>query len=105
MTSADESTAQAQSEAAAPAKAAPSKAEPAKNETKRRIEIVKPKRWDLIALAVLVVAVVLQGANLQLALREGQGAISGALTAVFVTLQLVLCLVGLMVLGKTAKEG
>jgi hypothetical protein len=112
MTTADEPTAKApappaQSETAAPARAAaPAKApQPAKGESKPRIEIVKPKRWDLIALAVLVVALVLQGANLQLALREGQGAISGAITTVFVTLQLALCLVGLMVLGKTAKEG
>jgi hypothetical protein len=118
MTTADESTAKAsappaQPEAAEPATtAAPSKAaapkptEPAAAESRRpRIEIVKPKRWDLIALAVLVVTVLLQGANLQLALRQEQGAISGGITAAFVTLQLLLCLAGLMVLGKTAKEG
>jgi hypothetical protein len=103
MTTADESTAKAQAETGEPARAAaPAKAaEPAKP----KIEIVKPKRWDLIALAILVVTVLLQGANLNLALRDGQGAISSTLTAAFVTLQLVLCLVGLMVLGKTAKEG
>jgi hypothetical protein len=114
MTTADESTAKAsappaQPEAGEPAKAAaPAKvAAPAKAAApaKPKVEIVKPKRWDLIALAILAVTVLLQGANLNLALREGQGAISGALTATFVTLQLVLCLAGLMVLGKTAKEG
>ena len=103
MTMAEEPTANAPSEEAAPAKAAA----PAKEAGVKRpkIEIVKPNRWDLIALAVLAVTVVLQGANLQLAFREGQGAISGSVTGVFVILQLALCLVGLMVLGKTAKEG
>ena len=70
-----------------------------------KIEVPKPKQWDWIALVVLVVAIVLSGANLQLALRTQEGAISGGLTAAFVTIQLVLCLAGLMVLGKTAKEG
>jgi hypothetical protein len=107
MTTADESTAKAQPETAEPAKATPpSKAAvPEKKGKLPKIEIVKPKRWDLIALAVLVVTVLLQGANLNLALKEGPGAISGGLTAAFVTIQLVLCLAGLMVLGKTAKEG
>ena len=108
MTTAEDPTAPAQPETAEPAKAAaPSKAaEPAKDGSKRpKIEIVKPKRWDLIALAVLAVTFLLQGANLHLALRQGQGAISGAITGAFVVLQLVLCLAGLMVLGKTAKEG
>ena len=54
---------------------------------------------------MLAVAFVLSGANLHLALRDGEGAISGGVTAAFVTIQLILCLLGLMVLGKTAKEG
>jgi hypothetical protein len=70
-----------------------------------RISVVKPKPWDLIALAVLAVGGVLSGVNMMLALRSSQGSISGGLTALFVTLQLVICLAGLMVLGKTAKEG
>jgi hypothetical protein len=103
MTMAEGPTAPAHSGEGAPAKAAP----PAKEAGGKlpKIEIVKPKRWDLIALAVLAVTVLLQGANLQLAMREGQGAISGSITATFVVLQLVLCLAGLMILGKTAKEG
>ena len=102
MTTAEEPTTKAP-EAAAPAKPA----EPAKASGPKlpKIEVVKPKRWDLIALAVLAVAFVLSGANLHLALREGEGAISGGVTAAFVTIQLILCLLGLMVLGKTAKEG
>ena len=87
---------------------APAAAEPAAKPAGRKLpklEIPKPKRWDWIALIVLVIAVVLSGANLQLALRTQEGAISGGLTATFITIQLVLCLAGLMVLGKTAKEG
>ena len=86
----------------APAAAAGPAAKPRKLP---KLEVPKPKKWDWIALVVLVVAVVLSGANLQLALRTQEGAISGGLTAAFVTIQLVLCLAGLMVLGKTAKEG
>jgi hypothetical protein len=114
MTTADEPT-KAPPEEAAPAKAAaPTKtaepvkaAEPATAGGRKlpKIEVVKPKRWDLIALVVLAVAFVLSGINLQLALRHGEGAISGGVTGAFVTVQLVLCLAGLMVLGKTAKEG
>jgi hypothetical protein len=70
-----------------------------------KISVVKPKPWDLIALAVLAVGGVLSGLNMMLALKNEQSSISGGLTAVFVTLQLVICLAGLMVLGKTAKEG
>jgi len=70
-----------------------------------KIEIVKPKSWDFIALAVLGGAAVLSGANLALALRTQEGAISGGTTAAFVVIQLLLCMAGLIVLGKTAKEG
>jgi hypothetical protein len=69
------------------------------------LDIPKPKRWDLIALVVMVVGVVLTGLNLFLARGVENGSISGAVTALFVTAQLAICLVGLMVLGKTAKEG
>ena len=70
-----------------------------------KISIVKPKRWDLIALVVLAAGMVLSGANLQMAIGDDKPPISGAVTGVFVTISLVICLVGLMVLGKTAKEG
>jgi hypothetical protein len=70
-----------------------------------KIDIVKPRPWDLIALAVLVAGAVLSGVNLMIARSTEQGAISGAATAGFVTAQLLVCLAGLMVLGKTAKEG
>jgi hypothetical protein len=77
----------------------------AKTGRKLPFDIVKPKPWDLIALAVLAVGVVLSGVNMMLALKNEQSSISGGLTGLFVTLQLVICLVGLLVLGKTAKEG
>jgi hypothetical protein len=70
-----------------------------------QIDIVKPKPWDLIALAVLVAGAVLSGVNLMIARGTDQGAISGIATAGFVTAQLIVCLLGLIVLGKTAKEG
>jgi hypothetical protein len=68
-------------------------------------DIVKPQRWDLVALAVVIAGAVLTGVNLMIARGTEQGAISGAATAAFVTLQLGVCILGLMVLGKTAKEG
>jgi len=70
-----------------------------------KISVVKPKPWDLIALAVLAVGAVLSGVNVMLALKTQTGSISGGVTAAFVVLQLVICLAGLLVLGKTAKEG
>jgi hypothetical protein len=70
-----------------------------------KVDIVKPKRWDFIALAVLIAGAVLSGVNLMIARGTEEGAISGVATAGFVTVQLIICLVGLMVLGKTAKEG
>jgi hypothetical protein len=70
-----------------------------------KIDFVRPKPWDFIALGLLVLGGVLTGFNLYLARATEQGAISGAVTSAFVTIQLVVCLAGLMVLGKTAKEG
>jgi hypothetical protein len=70
-----------------------------------QIDIVKPRPWDFIALAVLVAGAVLTGVNLMIARGTEQGAISGGATAGFVVVQLLVCIVGLMVLGKTAKEG
>lgn len=69
-------------------------------------EITKPKRWDWIAAAVLAVGVVLIGADLAMAQKKGVGEPfpSGA-TTLFVLVQLAVALAGLMLLGKTAKEG
>jgi hypothetical protein len=89
----------------APEAAAPAASAAAGGRKLPKIEIVKPKSWDFIALAVLGGAAVLSGANLALALRTQEGAISGGTTAAFVVIQLLLCMAGLIVLGKTAKEG
>lgn len=70
-----------------------------------QLDIPKPKPWDLIALVVLGVGAVLSGVNLMIARGVETGSISGAVTAAFVTAQLAVCIGGLVVLGKTAKEG
>jgi hypothetical protein len=66
----------------------------------------RPTRWDLITVAVLVAGLVLMGANYALASRKpvGEPFGSGA-TTLFVVAQLAVSLGGLMLLGKTAKEG
>jgi hypothetical protein len=70
------------------------------------LEIPKPKRWDFIALAVLVAGIVVAAINVRASgLAAGGAAISGAATLAFVLAQLAVCCLGLMVLGKTAKEG
>ena len=66
------------------------------------IEIVKPKRWDIAALIVLGVSVVLQGANLA---ASQAGAVSGSATTIFALVQMTICMLSFIVLGKTAKMG
>jgi hypothetical protein len=69
-------------------------------------EITRPKRWDWIAAAVLAAGIVLVGADLAMAQKKpiGEPFPSGA-TTLFVLAQLAVALIGLMLLGKTAKEG
>jgi heme/copper-type cytochrome/quinol oxidase subunit 4 len=69
-------------------------------------EITRPKRWDWIAAAVFAIGVVLIVADVTMAQRKplGDPFPSGA-TALFVVVQLAVSLGGLMLLGKTAKEG
>lgn len=69
------------------------------------IDFVKPKPWDFVALAVLALGAFLMGANVVLARTSGPGSISGGATTTFVIVQLLVCTLGLLVLGKTAKEG
>lgn len=66
-----------------------------------KVSVPKLKRWDWIALAVVVVSLALAGANWFASMERG---IDG-LTPGFAFAQLILCLGSLMVLGKTAKEG
>src|SRR5262245_58751639 len=71
-----------------------------------KLDLPRPAKWDLVTIGVLVLAVVLIGANLLMAGKKAPGAPfpSGA-AVLFILVQLVLSCVGLMLLGKTAKEG
>jgi len=71
-----------------------------------KLAVPKPKRWDLVALAVLAASLGAALVNLRLAFATGPGeAIGGSATTGFALGQLALCCLGLLVLGKTAKEG
>lgn len=66
----------------------------------------KPKKWDLVAVAVLVLAAVLAAINWRTARTQLPGVSpSSSFTSTVVILQLVICTVSLLLLGKTAKEG
>lgn len=70
------------------------------------LNLPRPLRWDWIALGVLLVGVVLTGLNFMTALSRQPGEpMPGGLTPLFVVGQLAVACGGLMVLGKTAKEG
>lgn len=70
------------------------------------LEIPKPRKWDFIALAVLVAGIVAAGANIATSgITEPGASASTNMSLVFVLTQLTVCLGSLMVLGKTAKEG
>ena len=69
-------------------------------------EFPRPRKWDFMALAVLLASVLLAGANLKAALGQPPGAsVSSLLTALLALLQTGLASLSLFVLGKTAKEG
>ena len=66
----------------------------------------KPKKWDLLALAVLVLAVVLAAISWRTARAQLPGVSpSSSFTSLVALLQLAICTVSLLLLGKTAKEG
>ena len=66
----------------------------------------KPKKWDLVALAVLVLAAVLAAINWRTARTQLPGVSpSDSFTLTVVLLQLAICTISLLVLGKTAKAG
>lgn len=58
-------------------------------------ELPRPTRWDFFAIGALLLAVVLAGATVSLP----------RLANVFMFVQLAVACGGLMLLGKTAKEG
>jgi drug/metabolite transporter (DMT)-like permease len=71
-----------------------------------KLEIPRPKPWDLIALAALAAGVLVAAVNVFLSGIVRSGAtVSPSLTVVFVGVQLFVCLGSLVILGKTAKEG
>ena len=71
-----------------------------------KIELPRPTRWDFIAMATLVAGVVLIGINLLLASKKDPGvSFSSGASILFIVVQLAVACVGLMLLGKTAKEG
>ena len=67
---------------------------------KLSLDVPRPKSWDLIAMLVTAVGMVLMGANIATVSSSGTGA-----TSLFVTIQLTVCMISLMLLGKTAKLG
>jgi hypothetical protein len=71
-----------------------------------QVSLPRPTRWDLFAAAVLVVGLVLIGLNLRVALSTPPGEHPpGWLTPFFVFAQIGVSCAGLLLLGKTAKEG
>lgn len=71
-----------------------------------QVSLPRPTRWDLFAAAALVVGLVLTGINLQVALSTPPGQHPpGWLTPFFVFAQIGVACGGLLLLGKTAKEG
>jgi len=71
-----------------------------------KVDLPRPTRWDLIALAVLLLTVVLIGANLLIAGKKAPGEpFPNGAAVLFILVQVALSCVGLMLLGKTAKEG
>lgn len=66
----------------------------------------RPRRWDLVTAAVLLAGLLLAGANLFVSRTKAPGEpFPEGLTSLFVFTQLAVCLGGLLLLGKTAKEG
>ena len=71
-----------------------------------KIDLPRPKRWDWLAIGALVLGLVLIAANLGLGLKKPAGEpFPSGWTWVFVFAQLAVACGGLMMLGKTAKEG
>ncbi len=69
-------------------------------------EVQRPTRWDLITAVVLLVGIALMGANFAVVHHKpADQPFPNGLTGLFIFAQLTVSLVGLMLLGKTAKEG
>lgn len=69
-------------------------------------EIPKPRFWDWVAIGLLILSLLLVGwaKHAAASLEPGQD-IPRLLSGLWIVLQLAISIGGLMVLGKTAKEG
>lgn len=66
----------------------------------------KPKKWDLFAIAVLLLAVVLAAISWRIARAQPPGVSpSSSFTSLVALLQLAIASGSLLLLGKTAEEG
>lgn len=66
----------------------------------------KPKMWDLFAFAMLILAAVLAAINWRTARAQSPGvSLSDSFTSMVVLVQLAICTISLLLLGKTASEG
>lgn len=71
-----------------------------------KIDLPRPARWDFIAIGTLLAGVALVAVNLLMAGRKAPGApFPSAAAILFMLIHLVVSCAGLMLLGKTAKEG
>ena len=65
-----------------------------------------PRKWDLVALAVLLIGAICAGASWRAAQAQAPGvSLSGDFISLIVAAQLAVCTGSLLLLGKTAKEG
>jgi hypothetical protein len=72
----------------------------------RKVDLPRPTRWDFFAIATLVLGAILAAVNLRIGLAKPPGEpYPSGLTTLFVFGQLAVACGGLMLLGKTAKEG
>ena len=71
-----------------------------------KIDLPRPTRWDWFAIGALLLGTLLVAANLYVGLSKPPGEpYPSGLTTFFVFSQLAVACGGLMLLGKTAKEG
>ena len=71
-----------------------------------KLDLPKPKKWDLVALGLCGAGAALVAANLMMVRGQPPGSsISSAATSLFVVAQIAVSLAALFVLGKTARQG
>lgn len=69
-------------------------------------EIPKPKFWDLVAVGLVIASLAIAGWGWATVRGLPPGAsVSGLLAGLWTSLQLAISIGGLLVLGKTVKEG